>query len=95
MVSVTDYLNGHVCVFVVVVVVVFLLLLFNRFAHTAGPGKRNGWVDASMGRWVGGSMCPKGNHTRNTATAMGAQQIPKWTPNEPQRVTLTPQGNNF
>ena len=29
---------------------------FNRFAQTAGPGKRNRWIHGSTGRWVDKSM---------------------------------------
>ena len=29
---------------------------FHRFAHTAGPGKRNRWIHGSTGRWFDRSM---------------------------------------
>ena len=33
-----------------------LIFLFNRFAQTAGPGKRNRWIHESTGRWVDKSI---------------------------------------
>ena len=32
------------------------MFLFNRFAHTAGPGKKNLWIHGSNDRWVDKSM---------------------------------------